>query len=156
MLEIFERWDYLFLLHLHQGVSYNRLLQLHYHIASQGHCKGCHEEVNPWRKVVWLIDPATARAEWLQYAERNYSATLKTFRAAERLQGNLQGRLGFLYSPLRDDISHEAHQVGSTTGQQPCTGSSHDRWRAGESGVSSDMQSTAGSHSLDIHFWGKH
>lgn len=40
----------------------------------------------------------------MQHAEENYSAMVKIFREAERLQCNLQGRLGFLYSPLRDDI----------------------------------------------------
>lgn len=42
--------------------------------------------------------------ERLQHSEENYSAMVKIFREAERLQGNLQGRLGYLYSPLRNDI----------------------------------------------------
>lgn len=40
----------------------------------------------------------------MQHSEENYSAMVKIFREAERLQGNLQGRLGYLYSPLRNDI----------------------------------------------------
>lgn len=94
------------------------------------------------------------RAERLHYTEENYSAMVKTFWEAERLQGNWQGRLGCLYSPLREDIfppqgqqvtsSHESHQMRSATGQQPCTGSSPGGRRAGASCVSSDMRSMGG------------
>lgn len=114
MLEIFERWGHRFLLHLHQGCLHGAIWLLwlmsvvdghktDYHgvitillfkaIARGGMKKWTHEE----RLRDLLIQLQHLRgAQRLQRAEENYSAMVKTFREAERLQGNFQGRMGFL------------------------------------------------------------